>query len=200
MEFKILAEKREKKEKLNKDFIPAVAYSKGSEALSLKIRKNEFEKIFSFAGESNLIDLMIEDKGTKVLVKDVQRHALNHSIVHVDFYQVDMNEKVVAEVKLNYIGESKAVKELGGMLNKELDSLEVECLPKDLVNAIDVDVSVLVSFDDAIRVSDLKLPKGVVATADAEEMVASVKESKITEEAPVEVKAEEEKKEEKPKA
>ncbi|MBN2854117.1 50S ribosomal protein L25 [Patescibacteria group bacterium] len=185
MDFKIKAEKREKKEKLSKDFIPAVLYGKEIESQSLKMRKAEFEKIFATAGESNLIELDLDGSKIKVLVKDIQRNVLNHSLTHADFYQVNMKEKVVTEIPLNFIGESKAVKELGGMLNKDLDNLEVECLPGDLVDHIDVDLSVLASFDDAIRVGDLKLPEGIEATAEAEEMVASVKEPKVVEEEPV---------------
>ena len=185
MDFKIKVEKREKKEKLSKDFIPAVLYGKDVETQSLKMRKAEFEKIFASAGESNLIELNLDDTKVKVLVKDIQKNVLNHSLTHADFYQVNMKEKVVAEIPLNFIGESKAVKELGAMLNKDLDNLEVECLPGDLVDHIDVDISVLTSFDDAIRIGDLKLPAGVVATGEAEEMVASVKELKIVEEEPV---------------
>lgn len=182
MDFKIKVEKREKKEKLSKDFIPAVLYGKEVETKSLKIKKAEFEKIFAGAGESNLIELNLDDTMVKVLVKDVQKNVLNDSLTHADFYQVNMKEKVVTEIPLNFIGESKAVKELGAMLNKDLDNLEVECLPGDLVDHIDVDISVLISFDDAIRIGDLKLPAGVVATGEDEEMVASVKELKIVEE------------------
>lgn len=185
MDFKIKVEKREKKEKLSKDFIPAVLYGKDIESQSLKMRKTEFEKIFAGAGESNLIELNLDGTTIKTLVKDIQRNVLNHSLTHADFYQVNMKEKVVAEIPLNFIGESKAVKELGAMLNKDLDNLEVECLPGDLVDHIDVDISILVAFDDAIRIGDLKLPAGVVATGEAEEMVASVKEPMIIEEEPV---------------
>lgn len=182
MDFKISVEKREKKEKLAKDFMPAVIYGKGTETISLKLKKSEFEKIFALAGESNLITLKLEGKDIKVLVKDTQKHAINSIIMHVDFYQVNMKEKVIAEIPLRFVGESKAVKTLGGMLNKDIDVLEVECLPSDLVNDIEVDISVLVSFDEAIRVADLKLPAGVVATAEPEEMVASVTEPKVEEE------------------
>jgi len=182
MDFKISVEKREKKEKLSIDLLPAVIYGKGIETMSLKLKKNEFDKIFAKAGESNLITLKLDGKDIKVLVKDTQKHAISSVITHVDFYQVNMKEKVVAEIPLRFVGESNAVKTLGGMLNKDIDFLEVECLPSDLVNDIEVDISVLVSFDEAIRVSDLKLPAGVVATAEPEEMVASVTEPKVEEE------------------
>ena len=182
MDFKIVVEKREKKEKLSKDFLPAVIYGKGVESLSLKLKKNDFEKVFALAGESNLINLNLDGKEIKVLVKDTQKHVLNSSITHVDFYQVNMKEKVVAEIPLRFVGESIAIKTLGGTLIKDIDVLEVECLPTDLVNDIEVDISVLASFDEVIRISDLKLPKGVVATAEPEEMVASVVEPKVEEE------------------
>ena len=199
MDFKISAEKREKNEKLNKDIIPAVIYGHGIDSQSLKLSKVKFEKVFGEAGESNLIVLNLGGEEVKVLVKDIQRDVLSHSITHVDFYKVNMKEKVVTEIPLHYVGESKAVKELGGMLNKDLDAVEVECLPGDLVDHIDVDISVLTTFDDAIRIADLKLPANVVATANPEEMVASVKEPKVVVEEPVvasdEVKEGEEKKE-----
>lgn len=204
MDFKILAEKREKKEKLNKDFMPGVIYGNGIASQSLKIKKVDFDKVFAAAGESNLIDLTLDAKSIKVLVKDVQRDPLSYVLTHVDFYQVNMKENVVTEIPLNFVGESKAVKELGGTLNKDLDAVEVECLPSDLVDHIDVDLSLLASFDDAIRISDLKLPKGLVATANPEEMVASVREPKVEEEPvaaaePIKAAATEKKEEEKKK-
>lgn len=186
MEFKLNAQLREDNEKLSKDFMPAVVYGKGFENRNLKIRKAEFEKIFASAGESNLINLTLGGESFKVLVKDIQRDVLKHSIRHADLYQVNMKEKVSTEIPLHFIGESKAVRELGGMLSKDLDAIAVSCLPSDLVSHIEVDISVLESFDEAIRLSDLKLPKGIeLESENLEEMVASVKEPKIIEDEPV---------------
>lgn len=179
MEFKLKAEKREKNEKLAADFIPAVLYGKGIENQSLKVKKVDFEKAFSAAGESNLIDLDFGNGSVKVLVKDLQRDVLKYTFTHVDFYQVNMKEKIVTEIPLHFTGEAKAVKELGGMLMKEINELEVECLPSDLVDHIDVDVSVLNTFDDVITVADLTLPKGLkMEHHNAEDVVAMVVEPK----------------------
>lgn len=179
MEFKLKAEKREKNEKLAADFIPAVLYGKGIENQSLKVKKVDFEKAFNGAGESNLIDLDLGNGSVKVLVKDLQRDVLKYTFTHVDFYQVNMKEKIVTEIPLHFTGEAKAVKELGGMLMKEINALEVECLPSDLVDHIDIDISVLKTFDDVITIGDLVLPKGfVLEHNNAEDVVAVVVEPK----------------------
>ncbi len=161
MEFKLKAEKREKNEKLSADFIPAVLYGNGIESQSLKVKKVDFEKAFSLAGESNLIDLDFGNGAVKVLVKDLQRDVLKYTFSHIDFYQVNMKEKINTEIPLHFVGEAKAIKELGGMLMKEINELEIECLPNELVDHIDVNISVLNTFDDVIKVSDLSLPVGL---------------------------------------
>jgi large subunit ribosomal protein L25 len=107
-----------------------------------------------------LIDLDYGDGIKKVLVKDTQRDVLKYTFTHVDFYQVNMKEKITAEIPLHFIGESKALKELGGMLMKEINELEIECLPSDLVDHIDIDISVLNTYDDVIKIGDLTLSKG----------------------------------------
>lgn len=182
MEIKLTAQLREKNEKLGPDFMPAVLYGKGLDNKNLKLRKVDFEKSFRTAGESNLIDLDFGSGSVKVLVKDVQHDVMKNFLTHADFYQVNMKEKITTEIPLHFIGEAKAIKELGGTLIKDMDSLEVECLPSDLVDHIDVDISVLNTYDDAIRVSDLKLPKGIVLVRHTNEMIAAVKEPKVEEE------------------
>ena len=182
MTIKLAAQLRAKKEKLGADFVPGVLYGKGVENKTLKIKKVDFDKAFKAAGESNLIDLDFGGEAVKVLVKDTQHDVVKNFFTHVDFYQVNMKEKITTEIPLHFIGEAKAVKELGGALIKDLDALEVECLPADLVDHIDVDISVLNTYEDAIRVNDLKLPKGMVLVHHTNEMVAAVKEPKIEEE------------------
>jgi len=179
MEFKLIGQIRETNEKLSKEFIPAVLYGKGVTNASLKIKLVDFEKVFKGAGESNLIDLDFGQGAVKVLVKDTQHDALKHIFTHIDFYQVNMKEKITAEIPLHFSGESRAIKELGGALIKDLTALEVECLPSDLVDHIDVDISVLATFGDAIRVNDLKLPKGLALVHHTNEVIAAVMEPKV---------------------
>jgi len=179
MEWKLQAEKREKGEKINPDYIPAVVYGKGIENQNLKLKKMDFDKVFAAAGESNLISLDYGQGGKSVLVKDLQRDVLKHTVSHVDFFQVNMKEKVTAAVRLHFSGESKAVKELGGMLMKEMDELEVECLPGDLIDHVEVDISSLNTYDDMIRVSDLALPKALRVIGHApEDVVVMIAEPK----------------------
>ncbi|MFA6194296.1 MAG: 50S ribosomal protein L25 [Patescibacteria group bacterium] len=179
MEIKLSAQLRDKNEKLGADLIPAVIYGKGVENKSLKVKKVELEKAFAAAGESNLISLDFGSGAVKVLVKETQRDVLKNTFTHVDFYQVNMKEKITAEIPFHFIGEAKAIKELGGVLIKDMAHLEVECLPGDLADHIDVDISVLKTFDDAIRINDLTLPKGISAVSHTNEMIAAVREPKV---------------------
>jgi large subunit ribosomal protein L25 len=93
-----------------------------------------------------------------------------------------MKEKVTTEIPFEFVGEAKAVRELGGMLMREMDSIKVECLPSDLVDHIDVDLSVLATFDDVITVADLALPAGFeLKRNNPEDLVAKVIEPKVQE-------------------
>lgn len=182
-EIKLVAETRSQGEKLSSDYIPAVAYGKGLETRSLKVKRSEFEKIFRKHGESTLISLEHAGQRAQVLVKDLQKDVLKNFVTHIDFYQVNMKEEVKAEVALRFVGESKAIKELGGTLLKDIDTIEVECLPGDLVEHIDVDISVLNTFDDGIRLHDIRLPKNMKLVSQTNEMVATVRPPKVSAEA-----------------
>ena len=184
MEINLTASIREKNEKLAPEFIPAVIYGKEAETKSLKMRRADFDKAFAAAGESNLISLEIDGQVSKVLVKETQHDVMKNIFTHADFYQVNMKEKITTEIPLHFVGESKAVRELGGTLIKDMSELEVECLPTDLVDHIDVDISVLNTFDDMIRVEDLVLPKGIALVHHTNDAVAAVREPKV--EAPAE--------------
>lgn len=166
-------------------FIPAVIYGLGKANQNIKVKKHDFEKAFTVAGEFNLLDLSIgESSPVKVIIKDVQRDGLSSAVIHVDFYQVDMTKKITAEIPLNFIGEARAVKELGGTLVKNMAAVQVECLPADLVSHIDVDISVLAGFDQFIRLRDLVLPRGLELVQETNEAVIGVIETKAEAAAP----------------
>ena len=118
----------------------------------------------------------------KVLINDIQRHPLSGQIIHIDFYKVKMTEKLTTDIPLVFVGESKAVKELGGILVKTLDHVKVECLPQDLVHELTVDLSSINTFDDAIHVSDLSLPSGLKVLTHGEEAIARVQPPRTEEE------------------
>lgn len=181
-------------------FIPAVLYGSGSENISLKLKKVELEKVFSQAGESTLVDLKIEQSApVKVLIHEVQRDPVKGNIIHLDFYKVDMKEKLTTSIPLNFIGEARAVRELGGIFIKNFDDLEIECLPSDLVSQIDVDLSFFENLNQPLKAGDIKLPAGLALITSPEEIVANVIEQREEVEevsAPAAVPAEDEGKKE----
>ena len=170
--------------------IPAVIYGFGTANKNIKVKKHDFEKAFKTAGEFNLVDLMIDGgQAAKVIVKDIQRYGVTGNVIHIDFYQVDMTKKILTEIPLSFIGEAKAVKDLGGTLVKNMDAVKVNCLPGDLVSNIEVDISKLENFDQFIRLQDLVLPKGIELASATNEAVVGVVETKVEKEEPKPVEA-----------
>ncbi len=162
--------------------IPAVVYGHGVDSRPIAVPASEFRRVFMKAGTSALVDLAVDGTApVKSLIKDVQFHPTRHEPIHVDFQQVKMTEKMRVTVPIVFTGESDAIKALGGTLVKGLDHVEVECLPADLPHEIAVDIGALKTFDDAIMVSDLALPKGVHVTTHGELTIAFV-ERPMTEE------------------
>ncbi|MEK7103749.1 MAG: 50S ribosomal protein L25 [Patescibacteria group bacterium] len=163
--------------------VPAVLYGHKVENKLLSVPVVAFDKTYEKAGESALVDLAIDGGApVKVLIHDVSRNPVKGFVEHVDFYQVNMKEKLETEIPLVFVGESKAVKELGGTLVKSIEELEVRCLPSDLVHEITVDISSLATFDDVIKVKDIVLPAGMEALDDGEEVLISVAEPASEEE------------------
>jgi len=161
---KLSALTREKKgEDIREEgLLPAVVYGAGEKSRSISLPQSEFVKIFRQAGEATLIDLEIDGKNAgKVLIHDFQNDPVNGRITHADLLLIDMNKVITASVEIRFVGEAPAVKGLGGTMVHNVDAVEVECLPKDLVSHLDVDLSALKTFDDVIRVSDLPLPAGL---------------------------------------
>ena len=155
--------------------LPAVVYGNKQEPKNLQVAQNEFEKALRKAGESTIIELSLDDGSIKnVLIHDLQRDPVTHQPIHADFLEVNMSEKLTANVILEFVGEPLAVKALGGTLMKQIDTIEVECLPDDLPHAIEVDISALKTFEDSILVSQISLPKGVVVLTDPQELVVKV--------------------------
>ncbi len=181
--------------------VPAVMYGPETEPVALAVDYVELEKVYNEAGESTLINLKIDDKEeVPVLIHDVSYHPVYEKIDHVDFYKIKYGQKLTANVELNFVGESRAVRELGGILVTNLEEVEVECLPRDLIGEIEVDLSQLKEIDDVIYVKDLKVPETIKILNDPEEVVASVTTAKMEEEtpqeeAPAEESSQEEKKE-----
>jgi large subunit ribosomal protein L25 len=177
--------------------VPAVLYGRNTASTLLQIEAKSLYKVLREAGTHQLISLQVSDKKPLMtLARDIQRDNIKHNYLHVDFYAVQMDEKVTAQVPLVIDGVAPAVKDQGGILTQGLDELEIECLPKDLISAIEVNVEELVEYNDTIIVADLKVPSSITILSDLDSMVAKVEpprkeeEVEVLEEEEVEVTAE----------
>jgi len=153
--------------------IPAVLYGPGIENVSLEIDKKVIEKMYKEVGET-LIDLDVEGKTYNVLVHETQVDPLTLELIHVDFYQPNLEEKTEADVNLEIVGTAPAVK-FGGTMISNMRQVTVKALPKDLPSKIEVDVSGLSEIGDYIAIKDLKVGDGVeVVFDDPEEIVIQI--------------------------
>jgi len=155
--------------------VPAVLYGHKVSNLNVSISYNELLKVMK-GGESRLIDLVIDrQKPVKVIIQDSQLDPVTGKYIHIDFYKIKMDEKIHITIPLHFVGEVPAVKELNGVLMTNIEEVEASCLPQDLVENIEVDLSGLDTFDAAIHVKDLKLPKNVqVVGHNEDDLVAKV--------------------------
>ena len=157
--------------------IPAVVYGRAFKSRSLWIKALDFLKLLKVSGESTIIELNIDGKEThKVLIHETQKNPITDKYIHVDFFQVRMDEEIETEVELTYFGEAPAVKELGGVLVKSINEIEIRCLPADLPSEIKVDISTLKTYEDRICIKDLKISPKVKMELDPETVVALVSE------------------------
>ena len=163
-------------------YVPAVVYGKGIEADHIQIEAKVLRKVLAQAGTHQLIALQIGSKKPRMtLARDIQLDAIKRSLLHVDFYAVNMKEKVTAEVPLVFVGVSPAVKDLNGILVHGLSEVEIECLPGDLISAIEVNVEGLTELDDMLTVADLTVPSSITILSEPESMVAKVEPPRLEE-------------------
>lgn len=178
-----------------KDILPAVLYGpKIKKTESLEMDYKAFEKVFQAGGESSLISLEIEDRKIPVLIRDFQKNSVTGKISHVDFYQVSLEEKTTVKIPVVLEGMSPAVKDLGGTLVRYISEVEIRALPQNLPKEIKVNVEGLKTFENNLKISDLKLQEGVEILRKPDDIVASVlPPEKVEEELkkPIEEKVEE---------
>ena len=140
----------------------------------MELEAKEVERAYHLAGGNKIVMLQVGDhKAKNALMTDVQREAIKGGLTHVDFYLVRMDEMLKAEVPLHFTGESTAVYQDEGSLMKSLETIEVECLPGDLPEAIEVDISTLDDFEKTITVADLKIPAAVKLVNDDTSMIVA---------------------------
>jgi large subunit ribosomal protein L25 len=155
--------------------VPAVIYGHGEQTQAVSVDAHELELLFSRVHyENTVLELEIEGERTpvKALVREVQSHAFRKEVLHVDFYQIHADEQVNVEVPIRLHGTAPGVK-AAGILMHIITDLEVRCLPDQIPDYIEVDISSL-EIGDAVHVRELELPEGVVPELDGERVVCSV--------------------------
>lgn len=141
--------------------VPAVMYGSKDKPEALQVSRRDINAMLSHAaGENILVELEIGGKSRLALVQEVQHAPVGGAILHIDFHAVSMDEKIQADVPLEPAGTANGVKNMGGLLEQNLRTLEIECLPRDLPDVLRVDVSAL-NIGDAIHVREIPLPEGV---------------------------------------
>lgn len=157
-------------------YVPAVVYGRRTNPISLKIQERQLHQALRETGGTRLITLKIAGDAEirHVLARDVQRDTLNHSLQHVDLYEVVMTEKIKTEIPIILVGEALPVKKNEGLLLQGLSSIEIECLPGDLPPHIEVSLDGLLAIEQSILVRDLKVSDAIKVLSDPEEFIAKV--------------------------
>ncbi len=158
----------------SQDLIPAVMYGNKIEAKNISVAYNEFKRVYSKAGESTLVELEVGKEKANVLIHDIQLAPMSGRVTHIDFFQVNMKEEVETEIPLEFVGESAAVKALGGILVQNMDAIPVKCLPANLPDKFIVDLTKLATFDDVISAGNLKTSDKVEIMLEDEAVIAMV--------------------------
>jgi len=178
---KLTAEKRKVFGKQVKQFrseglLPAVVYGRAFDAIPLLIDGKEFRQVYSMASGNQLIGLKVKGirKPEKALVREVQRDPVSRAILHVDFYRVSMTERITTEIPITLVGESLLAAGANAIMLYGVSSIEIQCLPEDLPESIEVDVSTLEEIGQAVFVRDLPLGENIELLTDPEEMVVRV--------------------------
>jgi len=154
---------------------PGVLYGpRVDEPINIQFNTFELEKFVRHIEESSLVNVEVNGKTYEVLFKEIARDSVKPEIVSVDVYAPSLSEKITSPVALEFVGTSQAVDVYSGLLVKNKHEVEVEALPHDLPEHIQVDLSKLETFEDVLRVEDIKAPEGVEILHDAKEVIALV--------------------------
>jgi large subunit ribosomal protein L25 len=154
--------------------VPGTIYGPATDPVNVSFPYRELEVALMKAGGTNIIDIEVDGATYPVLARDIQRDVLRGDILHADFFAVDMNTKIRAEIPLYIVGDSPLVVARKAVLLPGPNSLTAEMLPNRLINSIEVDVSVLKEIGDTIYVKDLHLGEDVAILNDPDEMVAKI--------------------------
>lgn len=164
---------RKVKQLRKEGLIPAHVFGHKVQTIHIQVKKTEFKDVFEKAGETGIIDLKIDSKSHPVMVRGRQIHPVTDEVLHIDFYQVNLTEKVSVNVPIEITGEAPAVEKKIGLLLTPITEIEIEALPADIPESIEVDITNLLNIGDEIKVADLKVDRSKVEIATPEDLVVA---------------------------
>ena len=164
--------KKEVRELRAKGNIPGIFYSKDSnESIPFQVDKKHFKE--ALKSGANLFNISVGDSKQVVIFKDAQYHPVTDEILHLDFYGIKMDEVITVKVPINFIGQAPGVKDEGGVLNTALNVLDISCLPLEIPDFFEVDISNL-NIGDAIRIGDLDFDDKLKSELSEDILIVSV--------------------------
>jgi large subunit ribosomal protein L25 len=164
--------------------IPAVLYGHGRDPEALSVAVVDVEKALQgISAESTVIDLAVDGTPTQILIREIQRHPVRMTITHLDFYEIHAGETLTVEVPVHLIGTAEGVRNMGGVVEQFLRELEIEVLPRDIPEHIEVDVTDL-SVGRSIHVRDVTVPNARIL-ADPDTTICTVVPPRVEDEAAV---------------
>ena len=176
--YKLKVEKRKvlgkQVKKLRREgILPCNIYGKGIKSTAVQVPQADFDAVYKEAGETGLVDVELDGKLTPVLIHNMQKD-FRGNVLHADYFQVNLKEKVKTMVPLQIIGEPKAVLDKVGLLMNILSEVEVEALPEELPENIEVNVEHLANINEQVTVADLKVPAGVTVLTEPEQVISKI--------------------------
>lgn len=154
--------------------LPANVYGADMTSIAVQLPLKDFNKVFNIVHETGLVDLELDGTTLPVLIKNVHMNYVTDTPLHADFHKVNLKEKITAKIPVEAVGEPKATTEKIGLLEQPMMEVEVEALPTDLPEKIEVNVENLAAVDEQILVSDLKVPAGVEILSEAGQVVFKI--------------------------
>src|SRR3989344_749620 len=174
-----------------KGMIPAELYGHGVANIHLTVPVKDLAAAYKTAGESEIINLVVDGQNKPVIIHDIQFHPITQDFQSVDFYEVDMNAELELAIPFEFMGEAPAVKAFGGILTKAMDALEIVCLPANIPQHIVIDLSKLTELNQSIYVRDLAASDKYKIVTNPSTVIVSISEPVVEEVTPVaEVKIE----------
>lgn len=160
--------------------LPGVIYKRASEAIVVQISEKEFTRAYKLAGSTNVIYLELNGEVHPVIIKDIQRHPVKNQILHVDFQELNMDEKIKMFIPINLINRD-AIKLQPSILAQMLDQVEIECLPNNIPNSANIDVADM-TFTDSVYVKDLDVAQNgdVTVLTDLDTLVCTLSEPSVS--------------------